>query len=68
MSRSIGILCAVLALSAGLTATPAGAQEPTEEIIVRGFRGSLGRALEVKRSETGLSTASWPRTSPTSPI
>ena len=53
MSRSIGILCAAFALSAGLTATPAGAQEPTEEIIVRGFRGSLGRALEVKRSETG---------------
>ena len=45
------VLC--LPCPPGCTATPAGAQEPTEEIIVRGFRGSLGRALEVKRSETG---------------
>jgi len=35
-----------------LTTTNARAQEP-DEIIVRGFRGSLGRALELKRSETG---------------
>jgi iron complex outermembrane receptor protein len=41
--------------------------EAVSEVVVTGFRSSLDKALNVKRSEPARSTRSWPRTSASSP-
>ena len=52
-ARSRGALFRLLMVIGALGAASTAAAQQPDEIIVRGYRQSLGRALDIKRSETG---------------
>ncbi len=52
-ARSRGALFRLLMVISALGAAGTAVAQPPDEIIVRGYRQSLDRALDIKRSETG---------------